>query len=167
MPPAKADWSSKWLTKTKPHRSKRPRRALARHRPKPLLQLKRPLPKPGVPKGIARRVAVRAVREAVGDAAKAVVSIRGELPKRIDQMTTLMWVSYSGTKMIYDNRLELEGTKLDEATKKKLAQLITVNTCSSPASRKMIDLGGSYRYVYSDVQAKIVMTVEVDKDKCS
>jgi hypothetical protein len=99
--------------------------------------------------------------------AKAIVGIRAELPKRIDATTTLMWVSYSGTKMIYDNRLEADGSKLDDATKKKLAQLIIVNSCSSSASRKLLDLGGSFRYVYSDIQAKLVMAVDITKDQCS
>jgi hypothetical protein len=98
---------------------------------------------------------------------KAVVGMRAELPKRIDATTTLMWVSYSGTKMIYDNRLDIEGSKVDDSTKKKLGQLITVNTCASTASRKLLDLGGSYRYVYSDIHAKIVTTVEISKEQCS
>ena len=93
--------------------------------------------------------------------------MRADLPKRIDATTTLMWVSYSGTKMIYDNRLELEAAKIDDGTKKKLSQLITVNTCGSPASRKLLDLGGSYRYVYSDIHAKVVMTVDITRDNCS
>jgi hypothetical protein len=99
--------------------------------------------------------------------AKAVGGMRADLPKRIDSTTTLMWVSYSGTKMIYDNRLEIEAAKVDDSTKKKLSQLITINTCGSPASRKLLDLGGSYRYVYSDIHAKIVMTVDIYKDNCS
>jgi hypothetical protein len=69
--------------------------------------------------------------------------------------------------MIYDNRLEIEAAKVDDSTKKKLSQLITINTCGSPASRKLLDLGGSYRYVYSDIHAKIVMTVDIYKDNCS
>src|SRR5438132_12593376 len=99
--------------------------------------------------------------------AKAVVKIRAELPKRIDPMTTLVWASYSGTKMIYENRLEMDAAKVDDGIRNKLSQLVTVNTCASPASRKLLDFGGSYRYVYSDMYAKIVMTLEIDKDKCS
>jgi hypothetical protein len=99
--------------------------------------------------------------------AKAVMDIRRSLPKQIDPMTTLMWVTYSGTTMIYDNRLEIDGTKIDDGIKKKLAQLITVNTCGSPASRKLLDFGGSYRYVYSDNHAKVVMSIDIDKTRCS
>lgn len=99
--------------------------------------------------------------------AKAVMDMRPGLPKRIDQMTTLMWVSYSGTTMIYDNRIEVDGTKIDDAIKKKLAQLVTVNTCGSPASRKLLEFGGSYRYVYSDIHAKVVLNVDIDKNRCS
>ena len=56
MPPAKADWSSKWLTKTKPRRSKPPPRRLPSRRlrqPKPLrrLRLLRKLAKARGPRG--------------------------------------------------------------------------------------------------------------------
>ena len=98
--------------------------------------------------------------------AKAALEMRPGLPKRIDQLTTLMWVSYSGTKMIYDNRLEIDGSKIDENAKAKLAQLVIVNTCGNPQTRKLLDLGGSYRYVYSDRNAKILLTVDIGKSQC-
>ena len=98
--------------------------------------------------------------------AKAVLDMRPGLPKRIDQVTTLMWVSYSGTKMIYDNRIEVDGSKIDESTKAKLSQLVTVNACGTPQSRKLLDLGGAYRYVYSDRNAKILLTVDISKNQC-
>jgi hypothetical protein len=72
MPPAKADWSSKWLTKTKLQWWKLP----PRRQPKPLPQRKRLLlPRLDVPRAIARRAADRADRVAAVVAAAAVAMI--------------------------------------------------------------------------------------------
>jgi hypothetical protein len=72
MPPAKADWSSKWLTKTKLQWWILP----PRRQPKPLPQRKRLLPpRLDVPRAIARRAADRADRAAAVAAAAAVATI--------------------------------------------------------------------------------------------
>ena len=71
MPPAKADWSSKWLTKTKLQWWKLP----PRRQPKPLPQWKRLLPpRLDVPRAIARRAVDRADRAAAVVAVVAVAA---------------------------------------------------------------------------------------------
>jgi hypothetical protein len=70
MPPAKADWSSKWLTKTKLQWWKLP----PRRRPKLLRQRKRLLPsRLDVPRAIARKAADPADRVAAVAAAVATI----------------------------------------------------------------------------------------------
>ena len=70
MPPVKADWSSKWLTKTKPRRWTLP----PRRQPKPRPQRKRLLPlRPDVPRVIARRGAAHADRVAAVAVAATIV----------------------------------------------------------------------------------------------
>ena len=72
MPPAKADWSSKWLTKTKLQWWKLP----PRRQPKPLPQRKQLRPsRLDVPRAIARRAADRADRGAAVVAAADVATI--------------------------------------------------------------------------------------------
>jgi hypothetical protein len=72
MPPAKADWSSKWLTKTKLQWWTHP----PRRQPKPFPQRKRLLlPKLDVQRVIARRAADRADRVAAVAAAADVATI--------------------------------------------------------------------------------------------
>ena len=63
MPPAKADWSSKWLTKKKPRRSPTLRlkqlRLRPKLRPRPLLRQMLLPPKRLLPSSSARKVADR------------------------------------------------------------------------------------------------------------
>jgi hypothetical protein len=99
--------------------------------------------------------------------ATSVTQMRTMLPRKIDESTTLIWVAYEGRKMTYENRIEMQGAKVDAAAKDKMRQLITARTCLTAGIRKLLDLGGSFRYVYNDIDAKPVMTVEVTKSNCS
>ena len=72
MPPAKADWSSKWLTKTKPRRWKLPRKQSRALRLKPLPLPLRKLAKVADP---VVAVAVAAVAVTTVVAAVAVATI--------------------------------------------------------------------------------------------
>ena len=89
MPPVKADWSSKWLTKTKPRRWKLP----PRRQPKPLPQRKRLLPpKAGGPRATVRKVAVRVVRVAA-------VAVAAEIVAAVAVVTTVV-VAVAATRTV-------------------------------------------------------------------
>ena len=57
--------------------------------------------------------------------AKALVKLRAELPKKIDETTTLKWVKSEGTKLIFEILVAVDGAKLDDATKSKLRHSVT------------------------------------------
>lgn len=98
---------------------------------------------------------------------KALVKMRAEVPKKIDEITTLMWVRYEGTTMIYENRLAINAAKVDDTLKGKVAQLIVKNVCATAETRRLLNLGASFRFVYSDLDAKPVMTVDTVKQNCT
>lgn len=98
--------------------------------------------------------------------AKSVVGIRAGLPKKIDDMTTLVWVSYSGTRMVYENRIEVDGRNVDQMLKDKLRKLIIAKICTSATSLKLLNVGVQYRFVYADVNARPVTTVDITKADC-
>jgi hypothetical protein len=98
---------------------------------------------------------------------KGAEQLRATLPKKVDDVTTLTWVTHEGSKMIYGNRLELEGTQIDNAAKGRIREIVTKNVCKNGEMRKVLDLGGSYRYVYTDNKAKPVLTVDISSSNCS
>jgi hypothetical protein len=99
--------------------------------------------------------------------AKALVQLRTELPKKIDETTTLTWARSEGTKLIYENRVAIDGARLDDATKGKLRHAVTRNVCEAPSTRRMLDRGGSFEYVYTDIAGKPLTTIDVGKNDCT
>ncbi len=99
--------------------------------------------------------------------AKTLLKMRTELPKKIDDITTLMWVRYEGTSFIYENRVAIDGAKIDRDMKSKIGQLIFKNVCATAELRRLLNLGATFRYVYADMSAKPVMTIEMMKQNCS
>jgi len=92
MPPAKADWSSKWLTKTKLQWWKLP----PRRQSKPLPQRKRLLlSRLDVPRAIARRAAARA-----GRAADVAVAVAAEIVVAAVAVVTTAAVAVAATTMV-------------------------------------------------------------------
>jgi hypothetical protein len=101
------------------------------------------------------------------ETAKALIRLRAELPKKIDDTTTLMWVRSQGTRLIFEYRVAVDGAKFDDAIKDKLRLSVTKHLCNGADTRRILALGGSFQYVYSDVAGAHLMTVDVVKDNCS
>ncbi len=99
--------------------------------------------------------------------AGAVLKIRMDLPKKIDATTVITGVWSEGTKVVFENLIVADASKFDESTKEKLRQSVMKNVCGGAESRRIMNLGGSFRYRYADVEAKPVMTVDVVQRACS
>jgi hypothetical protein len=98
--------------------------------------------------------------------ADAVAKMRAVLPKKIDATTILTEVDHEGNKMIFKNIMLMDGSKFDEAMKEKLRQSVSKNVCARAETRAILDLGGSFRYLYSDSDARPVLTIEIVKQNC-
>lgn len=92
--------------------------------------------------------------------------MRARLPKKIDAITSMLWVENQGTKIIYENQIAMDGAKIDYAKKVKMLQVIVANNCNTPGPRKLLQLGASFRYVYVDINAKPVTTIDVTGRNC-
>lgn len=99
--------------------------------------------------------------------AEAVVKMRVDLPKKIDATTILTGVKHEGTKLIFENLVAMDGSKFDDAIKNKLRESVTKNVCTKAETRRILDIGGSFRYQYADIEAKPVMTIDIVRRTCS
>jgi hypothetical protein len=99
--------------------------------------------------------------------ASALVKIRADLPRKIDATTVLTGVRNEGTKMIFDNLIVADGNKFDDATKEKLRLSIVKNVCGGAETRRILDIGGSFRYLYANTEGKPVVTIDVAQRTCS
>ena len=98
--------------------------------------------------------------------ASVVTRMRASLPKKIDALTSMIGVENQGTRIIYKDQIAMNGARIDDVRKHGLLRLIVANTCRTPGPRSLLELGGSFRYVYLDINAKPVMTVDVTKQDC-
>lgn len=99
--------------------------------------------------------------------ASALVKIRADLPRKIDATTVLTGVRNEGTKMIFDNLIVVDAGKFDDATKEKLRLSVVKNVCGGAETRRILDIGGSFRYLYADTEARPVMTIDVVQRTCA
>jgi GYF domain 2 len=99
--------------------------------------------------------------------ASASVKIRIDLPKKIDATTVLTGVRNERTTMIFENLIVTDGNKFDDAMKDKLRQSVIKNVCGNAETRSILDIGGSFRYLYVDIEAKPVVTIDIFQRTCS
>jgi hypothetical protein len=99
--------------------------------------------------------------------ADAAAKMRAILPKKLDATTILTGVDYEGGKMIYKNIILMDGAKVDGAMKEKVRQSVIKNICAKSETRAIMDLGGSFRYFYADIEAKPVLAIDIVKQDCS
>jgi GYF domain 2 len=99
--------------------------------------------------------------------ASAVVKIRADLPRKIDATTVLTGVRNEGTKMIFDNLIVADANKFDDAMKEKLRLSVIKTVCGGAETRRILDIGGSFRYLYAGTEGKPVMTIDVVQRTCS
>jgi hypothetical protein len=99
--------------------------------------------------------------------ASALAKIRIDLPKKIDATTVLTGVRNERTKMIFENLIVTDGNKFDGAMKDKLRQSVIKNVCGNAETRSILDIGGSFLYLYADIEAKPVMTIDIVQRTCS
>ena len=104
------------------------------------------------------------LEKALADAAH---KLQANLPKRIDATTTLMSVKYEAAKLIYENNIAMDGAKFDDAMKANLRQSVTKSICARGETRRVLELGGSFRYVYEDIEAKPVLAIDIARQNCS
>jgi GYF domain 2 len=98
--------------------------------------------------------------------AKGFDALKGTLPKRVDDLTTMISAKNDGTEVTFGYRLEVDGARLNDDVKAKVRELATKNICAEKQSRAVLDLGGSFELVYTDINGQPVATVGVAKDDC-
>jgi GYF domain 2 len=99
--------------------------------------------------------------------ADAVAKMRAVLPKKVDATTILTDVNHEGKTMLYKNIILMDGANFDATMKEKLRQSVIKSVCGKTETRVILDLGGSFRYLYSDIEAKPVFAIDVVKQSCS
>jgi hypothetical protein len=76
--------------------------------------------------------------------------IGGQLPMRIDEITTLRSVAADGPQLTYLNDVEVDGEGLTAEQSEALMATTRDYVCSQPLMRAAVSAGSSYRYIWFD-----------------
>ena len=96
----------------------------------------------------------------------AAENIRKQLPMKIDEQTTIWAVAAAGRMAIYSYRLDVKKENIPLSWYRQQKTLLTNNVCSHPLMRKMVKLGASYSYLYSDSDGKYITDIVVRNSDC-
>lgn len=93
-------------------------------------------------------------------------NLRKQLPMKIDEQTTLWAVAAVGRMAKYSYRLDAEKKNIPSSWYLKQKSLLTNNVCSHPLMRKMVKMGATYSYLYSDADGKFLTDISVGYSDC-
>ena len=97
----------------------------------------------------------------------AVNAIRPTVPRKIDELTTLVSVDLLKTTMMYHYRMNLDASKINKKDfELKMQSKLIKNVCGSPMINT-INIGAIYGYIYTDTQGDLITTIKVSKKECA
>lgn len=77
-------------------------------------------------------------------------AISGQLPLRIDEITTLRSVAADGPELTYLNDVEVDAAGLSADQNEDLIETTRAYVCGQPLMRAAVSAGSSYRYIWFD-----------------
>jgi len=85
-----------------------------------------------------------------------------QLPKKIDQITTLVSVSSSGPTFNYTYVLDVSMADVQQANIDSLEAATRENACTDPSMTQTMALGGSYFYRWVDRSGNQITTLRIE-----
>ena len=72
------------------------------------------------------------------------------LPKKVDDLTTLVSAKHEGATVTFGYRVDVDGSRLGDQVKAKVREIATKDICAETRSREILDLGGAFHLDYVD-----------------
>jgi hypothetical protein len=99
---------------------------------------------------------------------KALHHLRAQLPKRVDDQTTLVAVDARGGTVFYSLRVDADRSEIKFADHSaELRKSITDAACKEQGYAKSLQYGAKYQYSYNDRQGQSIGTILIQKGDCS
>lgn len=76
--------------------------------------------------------------------------LSGQLPYRVDDITTVRSVAADGPQLTYLNDVEIDAAQVTTAESEALIETTRDYVCSQPVMRAAVSAGSSYRYIWFD-----------------
>jgi hypothetical protein len=98
---------------------------------------------------------------------KAKQELDKQLPKKVDEITTLTGVRAEGATLVYVNRVDVDAVDVDiPAGFKALAVEVHKKNCANKNMATTMTFGGIFKYEYYDKNGKYLSTITTTKSDC-
>jgi GYF domain 2 len=99
--------------------------------------------------------------------AKYFEGFEATLPKRVDDVTTLVSAKHKGATVTFGYRVDVDGSRLGDQVKAEVREIATKNICGGTRSREILDLGGAFHLDYVDKNEQPMTEVDIVKSNCA
>ena len=93
---------------------------------------------------------------------QVVRQIRPVLPKRIDQLTTMVNIEAAGPVLNYYYKVDADANALPADARETIEREVRANVCGTPQMSQTIGYGGVYHYHYADQAGRPIHDVRID-----
>lgn len=108
-----------------------------------------------------------ATAEIVGKGfAEAVRQTNATLPKKIDDLTTMIDVNSNGMRMSYRYSINTKDITTERFTE-AMRKVVVPKVCANDKMKKTLDYGATYEYSYVDIDSKPLGNLVVSIEDCS
>jgi hypothetical protein len=115
--------------------------------------------------GKQKRVAAEMQNQLEAGQENALLQLRAELPKKIDDLTTMREVYAGSGTVLY--KLQIDRSEIQFATRSdEMKKSITRAACKEPSYAKSLRYGAKYQYYYEDKNGRAVGTIVIEKGDC-
>jgi len=97
---------------------------------------------------------------------KAALELRKQLPVKVDEKTTLLAVVAAGRTLKYSYRMSYRKAELPAKWVVRQKRMLTGNACAHPGMRKMMELGVTYSYLYTDTVGRFLADINISNRNC-
>jgi len=88
--------------------------------------------------------------------------MEGQMPIRIDQVTSLVALTSAGATLTYNYRVEVDGATVTDQGRRQLEQSTRATVCGRPDMQQTMSLGGAYAYVWADRAGRPIHAILID-----
>ena len=97
----------------------------------------------------------------------AAQEIRKQAPIQIDEITTLQSAHSVGKTLIYNYRLSLRKSDINDNFVAEMRKSLKHNVCQNKGMRITLNIGGEFTYIYLSLDGLLIGEIKITSSDCS
>lgn len=93
---------------------------------------------------------------------EAARQVNPQLPKRVDQITTLTSIAAEDATVVYNYTVDVDAGTITDSARRQLEQATRASVCRQANMVQTMAMGGSYAYVWADRAGRPIHQLRID-----